>query len=91
MNKHYHVLVGSEGGYLPDSNYYCTTKRQAESLAASEAREMVDSSYELDEDEHYHKSGSAKSGLIVIDTGRSLDTIIEVVDCYESDCSDEDA
>lgn len=81
--KHYHVLVGSEGGYLPDSNYYCTTRRQAEAIATSEARFIMD-------DEGCHKSGSAKSGLIVIDTGLRLDTIIEVTECQEPDCGEED-
>lgn len=80
--KHYHVLVGSEGGYLPDSNYAYTSRRAAEMAAADEARLFLD-------DEECHKSGSARSGLIVIDTGRSLGTIIEVVDCQEEDCLDD--
>ena len=83
--KHYHVLVGSEGGYLPDTYYMATSKQQAEAIAADEARYIVNGEWESEED-HPHKSGSARSGLIVIDTGRSLDTIIEVVPCQEADC-----
>ena len=86
---HYHVLVGSEGGYMPDSNYYCRTKRGAEALAAGEAAYIMDSGYQMpDKADWYHKSGSARSGLISIDCGRSLDTIIEVTECDEEDCED---
>ena len=88
--NHYHVLVGSEGGYLPFSNAMFTNRRHAESYAAEEARQLVDSSYDLDEEDHYHKSGSARSGLIVVDTGRSLDTIIQVTECSEEDCKESD-
>ena len=85
QRKHYHVLVGSEGGYMPDSNYTSTSKHEAEAIAANEARYIVEGEWESEEN-HPHKSGSARSGLIVIDTGRSLDTIIEVVPCLEADC-----
>ena len=33
-NTHYHVLIGLQGCYMPDSNYPCETYQQARDLAA---------------------------------------------------------
>jgi hypothetical protein len=40
--KHYHVLCGLKGLYMPDSNDICTSRRQAERFAAEGARHARD-------------------------------------------------
>lgn len=76
--RHYHVLMGLTGGYMPNSNAMFTNRREAESYAASlasEAREAGDT-----------VSGSAKSGYYSIGDSEC----IEINDCYE-DCSEDDS
>ena len=90
MTKHYHVLVGSEGGYLPNANEVFTRRRDADQFAAAQARDIAESGWD-DIGKNYPRFGSASSGLIVIDTGRSLDTIVEVNVCTEDDCMDSDS
>ena len=75
--RHYHVLQGLQGGYMPDSNNYHTSRRSAEADARWLARDARDSEYEV--------RGSAKAGLYTI--GDNL--MIEITECDEPDCGEE--
>jgi hypothetical protein len=76
--KHYHVLQGMEGGYLPDDNEVYTSRRDAESAAAWAARSARDDGYTV--------IGSAREGLYIIDMGCTLNNYIEITECFEPDC-----
>ena len=91
VKRHYHVLEGLEGLYMPDSNYVCATRREAELLAATIAAEAKDdqaqseeykprAEWELRMDEvPWH--GSARAGYYTNGICR-----IEINICYEADC-----
>lgn len=77
--RHYHVLMGLSGGYMPNTNDMFSSRRAAESYAASLASEARESGE--------HVSGSAKSGYYSVgDT-----ECIEINDCYEDGCSEDDS
>lgn len=48
MRKHYHVLTGLHGCYMPDCNDIASSKRQALSLARYNAKQWNDSAYNDD-------------------------------------------
>ena len=80
---HYHVLIGLEGGYMPDTNHYCETLADALETAKFEKELSLDAdmtvSGNIREDRQYtcqYKNAS----------GNSLDTIIEIIECQEADC-----
>ena len=93
--KHYHVMVGTPG-CLPDYNAAHTSRRAAEADAAWYARDCREA-YNPDNDCKVIVTGSAKSGRYDIErradrstSGWELWQYIEIVDCYEDDCYDED-
>lgn len=74
--KHYHVLFGLSGGYLPSDNAVFRTLREARSYAADLAREIR-------EYEGKKVVGSARLGYY--DVGDY--EYIEITDpCYEPEC-----
>ena len=88
--NHWHVLVGSEGGYLPDAVYCYGTEAEALSAAKDEAQGYAESLVENDEEpadritEHGHVTTGPSA--YTIDTGRSLDALVEVGDVSAEDC-----
>lgn len=44
--RHYHVLIGLPG-YMPDANFLCDTKGQAQDLALFEARAFREAGYKV--------------------------------------------
>lgn len=79
MKAHYHVLCGMTGGYMPNSNYYAATRKDAE----ASARELAANARS---DEYTCVTGSASSGWY--DVGKN--EYIEIMKCFEDDCSEED-
>ena len=80
--KHYHVLTGMEGGYMPSQNSAHATKREAMDCAIWEASDYRDAGYTV--------VGSAKDGLYVCTppgaSAHTLNDYIEIVECTETDC-----
>ena len=56
MKHHYHVL-NSFSGCLPETSYYCETKKDAITLAKSEARDYRDA--------EFYVAGNAEGGYEV--------------------------
>jgi hypothetical protein len=86
MSKHYHVLLGMSGGYMPDTNAVVRTRRDAEETARWYAREF------RDHPELFRVTGSARDGLYVIERKEAIDALpylIEIVECFEPDCGEE--
>jgi len=73
MAKHYHVLVGMRGLYMPDVNEAFGSRKEAEASARAYADQMRDQGDPV--------SGSARQGYLVGD-----DYSIEIADCAEADC-----
>ena len=82
--KHYHVLVGMEGGYMPDSNYYADTRKDAVDIALEEVRRH------RDQGRGYTVTGNARDGIWIFhspyDGAHTLCTYIEIPDCEDPDC-----
>jgi hypothetical protein len=74
--KHYHVLTGMCGLYMPNENHVFSTLREAQSFAREEAARA------RDEGERVRKVPHAEYGYYVIGN----DACIEVTDCAEPDC-----
>jgi hypothetical protein len=62
--KHYHVLVGSGGGYMPGANYYAETLRDAQDLLRDQKEQFLDDSVN-DDERHRNVYGSLKDRIIV--------------------------
>lgn len=76
--KHYHVLSGLTGGYLPNTNDVYTSRKAAQSGAAWLAASYRDTeAYVFAE-----VTGSAKAGWY--DVGRN--EYIAITECVEEDC-----
>ena len=86
--KHYHVTIQGEADSGGLTSFSYSSRRDAERSAADEKRLIIDQGYESGFIPKV--SGSARSGLIVIDEGRGLDTIITVNVCSESGCEPDD-
>ena len=79
MNRrHYHVIENTPG-YMPDTEGSThTNRREAESYAASLARELREDGYKID--------GSARRGYLYAERDNwDLGRVIEINDCLE-DC-----
>lgn len=77
--NHYHVLSGLTGGYLPNTNDYCKTRRDAEASARWLAEGLRFDGIQI--------SGSASAGWYDVRNGREY---IEITKCSEADCSEDD-
>ena len=83
--NHYHVLVGMEGGYMPNSNSYAANHKEAVSIALEEV------SQHRSQGRGYTAIGSAERGLWVLhEPGRSgprvLNMYVEITACDEPEC-----
>jgi hypothetical protein len=74
--KHYHVLVGLCGLYMPDSNVVFTSKREAQSYARDEAERA------RDDGERVRKIPHAGHGYYQVGDSHC----IEVADCDQPEC-----
>lgn len=72
--KHYHVLQGLQGLYMPNCNDVFSSKGEAQRYAAELAADARDQEYKV--------SGSARSGYYTIGEHEC----IEITECCESDC-----
>lgn len=72
--KHYHVLSGLTGGYLPNSNDVCATRREAEASARWLASTF--------RDDETRVSGSARDGWYNVGEYE----YIKITECMEPDC-----
>lgn len=79
--KHYHVLVGLLGGYLPNQNLGpFRNKRYAEQSAVELAR--------LFRDQGLKVRGNAKAGYYLV--GDFGEEYIEITRCYEKECLEDE-
>ncbi len=76
--RHYHVLVGLAGMYMPNDNTVCRTRREAEACARDTAARFRDDGDRV--------SGSARAGYYTV--GES--ECIEITDCDTAACLDDD-
>ena len=91
--KHYHVLVGLPG-YMPNSNYPCSTLAEAGDMAYQEAESFREAGYHKDwgEDCLGFVTGNKRIGYDILrqqDNDESTQTLwqtISIMDCYEQDC-----
>lgn len=83
--KHYHVLCGLRGMYMPDINDVYRSKRAALSGAAWWANSYREDGCEV--------TGSAKRGWYHVryEGNETAHHCIEVTDCYDRDCPDDDS
>jgi hypothetical protein len=72
--KHFHVLAGLEGMYMPNENRVYETRREAEGGARSLAQ--------MHREEGERVTGSARSGYYTVGDHHS----IEITDCDQADC-----
>ncbi len=72
--KHFHVLAGLRGLYMPDENRVYETRKEAEAGARSLAK--------MYRDEGERVRGSAKSGFYSVGENQS----IEIAACDAEDC-----
>ena len=86
--KHYHVLTGMRGGYMPDDNAYCATLAEARQCAKSAADSYRD---EWEDDKPiYRVSGNMRDGYEVMPRDADEHTLgyyIQINECSEPDCS----
>jgi hypothetical protein len=86
MVKHYHVIEGMNGGYMPDSGSYATSRRSAEMSAAWSANNARNDGYAV--------TGSARKGWYDVmpedSDPHTLGNYIEIAECFESECSEDD-
>jgi len=82
--KHYHVLMGMEGGYMPSSNSFAENRKEAVGSA------LEDIARHRDQGRGYTAIGSAARGLWVLHTPHegphTLNEYIEIVECDEPEC-----
>lgn len=87
MIKHYHVLVGLEGGYMPDTNHFCKTLQEAIQCAIEEKEISLDCGMQV--------SGNIRHDRLYICTpsdaeAYTLNTLIEITECAETECNEND-
>src|SRR5947207_14161765 len=97
MTKHYHVLTGMGGGYLPNGNDICSTKQSAQDTAMDHANEWrdqiaTDNTVETDPVERYQITGNKRDGYWITrpNNPHCLGYYVEIVECHDDDCHDEE-
>lgn len=90
MSKHYHVLCGMGGGYMPNTNDLCSTKRSAEDTAKWHADQWREEAWHAAEcGEKLTIRGNKREGYVISsDSPYDLGHYIEIVECCEEDCSE---
>ena len=85
---HYHVISGIFGGYLPNENIYCATKREALAVLREE-RDLIDNSMPPERT----IMGAASRGIYTWadrDDPYDLGYYVEIVRCDDEACTDEE-
>ena len=89
--SHFHMLVGMPG-YLPDTNYTCRTRSEAEWLALCEAKDFR-SAWDTENDwSTYIVDGNKHDGYeICVHDVQPMEVYmtIRVTECFEEDCLEE--
>ncbi len=80
--KHYHVLVGLRGCYMPDSNYAVTSLAKARACAVEEKRSWNEAEHQRDEEYRDLMHGDIRRDGCAV----SKHNIIEITDCFMGDC-----
>ena len=91
MKKHYHVLTGLAGLYMPNDVYTTTSKRDAEQYATEQKRMFNDDLYSHDDKEYIYD----KTYIGNIHTDQAYQTRdgveeIAIHECYDDECQLED-
>lgn len=88
--KHYHVISGMGGGYMPNSNEVYSTKAAAQDAAkwhADEWRELIVDA--AADGEKYRVQGNKREGYVLTrDSPYDLGEYIEIIECTEEGCED---
>lgn len=87
---HYHVLVGSHGGYMPDENVVCQTLTEARHVACGEAA-LYRQDYHADGRPMFRVSGNQRDGYEIMPTDASEHTLgyyIAVHECQAACLTD---
>ena len=89
---HFHMLVGMPG-YMPDTNYTCRTRGEAEHLALWEVKNLR-KGWDIDNARsHYSVSGNKHDGYDVYRRiamyPEEVWMTISVTECFEDDCLEE--
>lgn len=88
MARHYHV-VQNVPGYLPESDPdYASTLTEARQLAKERADRFRE-----DDDIRYRVAGNMRDGYYVTDPTREHDlgVVININECSDSECSEDDS
>ena len=91
MKKHYHVLTGLAGLYMPNDVYTTTSKRNAEQYATEQKRMFNDDLYSHDDREYIYDHTFI--GNIHTDqyyATRNGNESITINECYDDECQLED-
>ena len=91
MKKHYHVLTGLAGLYMPNDVYTTTSRRNAEQYATEQKRMFNDQLYSSDDKEYIYD----KTYIGNIHTDQAYQTrdgneSIVINECYDDDCQLDD-
>jgi len=90
--RHYHVLAGFNGLYMPDSNDVCYTKREAQACLhelAEDARDRIacDKMDAAPGDHIDRITGSYRDGCYIVErSSTQIDYCYQIEECYEPDC-----
>jgi len=84
MAKHYHVLGGLCGCYMPNANYTCLTKKEAKAILSDCKKQEIDASYQMKNCSQFSITGSLKSGRYDVTGGGN--EYYEITTCQEPDC-----
>lgn len=93
QHKHYHVIIGMSGCYMPDSNYVVSNRREAIAAAREEYR-RADNDYDDDDSRYWKQVGVGHYRLFerAADNARTrqlYDLAYEIRTsgpCYEAEC-----
>jgi hypothetical protein len=90
--RHYHVLCGLQGGYMPDSNDVCSTLTEAYAIARDLKSLFTDDIDENNKPMWYVYGDIRKDHQYRIESRTSethLGYIISINECFEDDCQEE--
>ena len=84
MTKHYHVLGGLRGCYMPNVNYTCETLSEARAILLDFKKQEIEDSYQMEDRSQFSITGNLRQGYYEVTNGGN--EYYEITDCQESDC-----
>lgn len=90
--RHYHVLSGFNGLYMPDGNAVFQTKQEAHDYLRFLGQEVRDriarDRQEAQPGDHVDRlTGSLREGCYIVERSETqIDYVYQIVECYEMDC-----